>query len=87
MARIFSVQFDFEGITYTAMVSVHTTPFFTEYSISMLGEELLQQLPTNKIVSSTPNQFTFLNTPAKEQSPLMEAIIHAVANHLQTSTV
>lgn len=87
MARIFSIQFDYDGTLYTAMVSVRDTPFFTEYSISMLDEEVLRQLPVNKIVSTGPHHFTFLNTPEKEQSSLMEAIIHAVSNHLQTTPV
>jgi hypothetical protein len=87
MARIFSIQFDHEGIMHTAMVSVRTTPFFTEYSINMLDDALMQQLPGNKIVSTNPNQFTFLNTPVNDQTPLMESIIHAVSSHLQTTTV
>ena len=69
------------------MVSVRTTPFFTEYSISMMDEELLQQLPGNKIVATAPNQLSFLNSRAEDQSPLMSAILTAVAHHLQTSTV
>lgn len=87
MARIFSIQFDYEGVVHTAMVSVRTTPFFTEYSINMLDEELMQQLPGNKIVSTAPNQLTFLNTSPREVSPLMECIINAVSYHLQTTTV
>lgn len=87
MARIFSIQFNYEGIDHSAMVSVRTTPFFTEYSINMLDEELLQQLPGNKIVSNGPGHLAFMNTPAKEVSPLMESILNAMANHLQTSIV
>jgi hypothetical protein len=87
MARIFSIQFDYEGMVHTAMVTVRTTPFFTEYGISMLDDELMQQLPGNKIVSATPNQLAFMNTSVKEVTPLMECILSAVANHLQTSIV
>jgi len=87
MARIFSIHFDYEGMAHSAMVSVRTTPFFTEYSISMLHEELMQQLPVNKIVSTAPNQLNFINTRADEHSPLMDTILTAVAHHLQTSTV
>jgi hypothetical protein len=87
MARIFSIQFDYDGVPQTAMVSVRDTPFFTEYTISMLNEEVLQQLPGNKIISTAPQYFTFLNTPVLEQTPLMEAIINAVSQHLQTTTV
>lgn len=69
------------------MVTVRTTPFFSEYTINMLNEELLEQLPGNKIISTGPSHFAFQFTRAKEQSPLMECIISAVTNHLQTSTV
>lgn len=87
MARIFSIQFDYEGSVHTAMVSVRTTPFFTEYSINMLDEELMQQLPGNKIVSTESNHLAFLNTSPREVSPLMESILNAVSHHLQTTTV
>lgn len=87
MARIFSIQFDYEGILHSAMVTVRTTPFFTEYSINMLDDELMQQLPGNKIVSTATNQLAFMNTSPKEVSPLMECILTAVANHLQTTPV
>lgn len=69
------------------MVSVRTTPFFTEYSINMLDEELMQQLPGNKIVSTDSNHLAFMNTSAREASPLMECILNAVSQHLQTTTV
>jgi hypothetical protein len=87
MARIFSINFDYEGMVHTAMVSVRNTPFFTEYNISMLSEDLMQQLPIHKIVSTTPNQLTFMNTPVKDHSVLMDSILTAVAHHVQTSTV
>ena len=87
MGRIFSIDFDYEGIGHTAMVSVRTTPFFTEYSISMLNEEIMQQLPGNKIVSTGPNQLFFMNSDTGEQSPLMDAILNAVSVHLQSSPV
>ena len=87
MARIFSIQFNYEGIDHSAMVTVRDTPFFTEYSINMLDDELLQQLPGNKIISNSPSHLAFMNTQAKEVSPLMECILLAVANHLQTTTV
>lgn len=87
MARIFSIQFDYEGIARAAMVTVRSTPFFTEYSINMLDDELMQQLPGNKIVSTAPNHLAFINTSAREATPLMECILNAVANHLQTTAV
>lgn len=87
MARIFSIQFDYEGMVHSAMVTVRTTPFFTEYSINMLDEELMQQLPGNKIVSTEPNHLAFMNTSVQEVTPLMDCILTAVSHHLQTTTV
>jgi hypothetical protein len=87
MARIFSIQFDYEGMVHSAMVTVRTTPFFTEYSINMLDDELMQQLPGNKIVSTNSATLAFMNTSPKEVSPLMACILNAVSHHLHTSTV
>jgi len=69
------------------MVTVRTTPFFTEYSINMLDEAVMQQLPGDKIISTEPNHLAFMNTPAKEVSPLMDCILTAVSHHLQTTAV
>ena len=69
------------------MISVRNTPFFTEYSINMLDDELMELLPDNKLISSEPNQLKFMNIRNEEQSPLMESIIHAVSNHLQASII
>jgi hypothetical protein len=73
-----------DGIEQHAMVTVRTTPFFTEYSISMLDEDLAAQLPNNKILSTSKDHFVFLDA-AKENAPrLMENILQGIAHHLQT---
>lgn len=87
MARIFSIEFTYEGITHNAMVSVRPTPFFTEYSISMLQDDIQRQLPGNTIISTGPNQFRFQDQKGKECTELMEEIIRAVSHHLMSSTV
>ena len=84
MARIFSIQFTYEGAQQHAMVAVRTTPFFTEYSVSMLDEAIANHLPNHKIISTSKNSFVFSDS-AKENAPeLMRQILQAVAEHLQT---
>ncbi len=84
MARIFSIQFLHEDIPQTAMVSVRSTPFFIEYKISMMNEEVLKMLPGNTIISSSPNQFVFANAAFDESTELMQDIIRAISNHSHT---
>ena len=87
MARIFSINFMHESQLYTAMISVRQTPFFMEYTLGMLPEEIMQQLPGNKIISTGPNQLIFANATLDESSELMNEILRAVVDHLQTTTV
>lgn len=82
MARIFNIYFEYEGMAYNAMVSVRATPFFTEYTISA-GEELMQQLPGNKIASKGPDHYVFLNADKAGPTKLMDSIIQALSRHLQ----
>jgi hypothetical protein len=84
MARIFSINFMHEGITYNAMVSVRTTPFFTEYIINMLDEEIKELLPNNKIISTSKDHFVFSDSTRENSPELMEQIIQAVSHHMQT---
>jgi hypothetical protein len=84
MARIFSIQFTYESVQHHAMVAVRTTPFFSEYSVSMLDEAIASHLPNNKIISTSRNSFVFCDS-AKENAPeLMRQILQAVAEHLQS---
>ncbi|HZH00214.1 MAG TPA: hypothetical protein VEY32_03980 [Flavisolibacter sp.] len=87
MARIFSIHFSHEGYPHTAMVSVRNTTFFTEYTIGMLPDEIAEELPGNKIISTGQNQLIFANATLDHSTELMQNILKAVADHLQTTTV
>jgi len=87
MARIFSIHFSHEGYPHTAMVSVRNTPFFTEYTIGMLPDEIAEELPGNKIISTGQNQLIFANATLDHSTELMQNILKAVADHLQTTIV
>ena len=50
MAHLFSIQFDYQGISHNALVNVRTTPFFTEYHLGMLNEDVLNQLLTTVFI-------------------------------------
>lgn len=84
MARIFTISFSYQEISYNTMVSVRTTPFYLEYTLSNLAETILEQLPGNKIISPSARQFLFPNAAPEHNSTLMSAIISAVKMHLQT---
>jgi hypothetical protein len=85
MARIFNIYFRYNDSTYNAVVSVRSTPFFIEYTLNNLGEELIQLLPGNKIVSRGPQDFIFQDAAPGHSTDLMNAIIRAVAEHLHAS--
>lgn len=85
MARIFNIYFDFEGTMHHAMVSVRTTPFFTEYTLSINNDELFEMLPGNKIRSHSAGHFVFHNASVDHSTPLMNAIIKAVSEHLHAT--
>jgi hypothetical protein len=84
MARIFNIYFEFEGMLYNAIVSVRTTAFLTEYTLNNFNEDLLQLLPGNKILSRSPGHFVFQNASSENSTVLMNAIIRAVAEHMQS---
>ena len=69
-----------------AIVTVRTTPFFTEYTLNF-DEELLQVLPGNKIISTSANHFIFQHSTNNESSPLMKEILAAVSQHIQIPEV
>jgi hypothetical protein len=72
-----------EGIAYNAMVSVRTTPFFMEYTITMLDESIAEQLPNNKIISTSKDSFVFSDSTSENSKELMEQILQAVSSHMQ----
>ena len=59
MARIFSINFLHQNELQSAIVSVRTTPFFTEYTVNPMNEELIEELPSTKIISTGPDNFLF----------------------------
>lgn len=85
MARIFNIYFDFDGMMYNAVVSVRSTPFLTEYTLNNFDEQLLLLLPGNKILSRSPGHFVFQNMSSEDSTPLMNAIIKAVSEHMHTT--
>ncbi|MGZ5134794.1 MAG: hypothetical protein ACXWCG_06580 [Flavitalea sp.] len=87
MARIFNIYFTYNGMMHNAIVSVRTTPFFTEYNLNNFNEELLGLLPGNKILSTGPDHFVFQNVTSENSPALMKAIIQSVTEHLHIKQV
>jgi hypothetical protein len=85
MARIFNIYFSYENKVHHAVVSVRTTPFFTEYTLNNFNEELLRFLPGNKIISKQPDHYVFANAGPDDSSELMKSIIKAVFEHLHAT--
>ena len=82
MARIFSIDFIHEGVQHNAMVSVRNTPFFTEYSVNMLHDSIADQLPNNKIISTSKESFVFSDSTSENSPALMRVILQAVTHYL-----
>lgn len=87
MARIFTINFTYEGMMHHALISVRTTPFCTEYTLNNFNESLMQLLPGNKILSTGPYHYAFQYATPENSTALMNAIIKAVAEHLQATEV
>lgn len=87
MARIFNIYFNYNNRSYNAVVSVKTTPFLTEYILSNFDEDLLELLPSNKILSTGADHFVFQNATQNYSMELMKEIIRAVAEHLEVNHV
>ena len=85
MARIFNIYFTYEDTMHHAVVSVHRTPFFTEYTLTNFSESLLGLLPGTTIVSRSPDHFVFKNVTDQDSPELMQAIIRAVSEHLHAT--
>ena len=82
MARIFNIYFIYDDIQHNAIVSVRTTPFFTEYVLGNLDADLSQLLPGNKIISTTPRYLFFQHASAQHSEDLMKVIIKSITRHL-----
>lgn len=81
------MYFEFEGMVYTAVISVRSTALLTEYTLNNFDEDLLTLLPGNKILSHLPGQFAFQDVSPQSSVPLMNAIIRAVAEHMHSVDV
>ena len=84
MARIFSIQFFYNSALQNAMIAVRETPFHTEYKLTMLDDNLMDLLPSDKIISPAPGSFFFANTLIKDYTDLMKDIINAISNHIHS---
>ena len=85
MARIFNIYFSYDDVTHNAVVSVRTTPFFTEYVLGNLDTDLTMLLPSNKIISQVPGQLFFQNITPLHSIDLMNVIIKSIAKHLHAN--
>ena len=84
MARLFTISFVYNEVSYNTLVTVKTTPYYKEYTLNNLATDLLKQLPGNKIISPTSTRFFFPEAGPQHSEKLMTEIIKAVTEHLQT---
>jgi hypothetical protein len=84
MARIFTIRFTYEETLHNAMVFVKEKPFFKEYKLNMLDMNLLKLLPSDKIISSSPDHFEFFNAADDRNSSLTQEIIRAISEHIHS---
>jgi hypothetical protein len=85
MARIFNIYFIYDEVTHSAVVSVRTTPFFTEYTLGNLDTDLVLLLPSNKIISQAPDRLFFQNMTQVHSQNLMDVIIKSITKHLHAN--
>lgn len=86
MVRIFNIYFNYDDVLRSAIVSVRTTPFFIEYTLGNMDEDLQMLLPGNKIISQAPGQFFFQNSLPEHSNILMNVIIKSISNHLHAGS-
>ena len=84
MARIFSIEFTFNGALQHAMISVRQTPFYTEYKIVLQSTELIELLLSDKIISTQPGVFLFANVSEADYNEPMKQILAAVSGHIHS---
>lgn len=85
MARIFNIYFSYKGILYSAIISVRTTPIFTEFTLMHFSEDLLSLLPGNKLLFTADDGFFFQSAGPGNSAELMKEIIRAVDQHLHAT--
>ena len=84
MARIFNIYFNYDDILHSAIVSVRSTPFFTEYTLGNLDEGLQSLLPDTRLFSQTPDHLFFQNMTTEHSVLLMNEIIKTIVRHLHS---
>jgi hypothetical protein len=82
MARIFNIYFTYDDVMHNAIVSVRSTPFFTEYILGNLDGGLRSLLPDTKIISTPDGQLFFQNPSTQHSATLMKVIIRSIQQHL-----
>lgn len=87
MARIFNIYFNYSNTMHTAIVAVHQLQDCKAYVFKPTDKNLNNLLPGNTIISPTPQQFHFPNASKKHPPELMNAIIDAVAKHVDATFV
>lgn len=66
------------------MICVRETPFHVEYKLTSIDADLMNHLPSDKIISTAPGTFFFANILIKDYNDLMKDIIKAVSNHIHS---
>ena len=84
MARIFSIEFTFNGALQHAMITVRQTPFHTEYKIMLQSIELAELLLSDKIISPRPGVFLFANVSEADYNEPMKQILAAVSQRVHS---
>ena len=82
MARLFNIYFTHDDILHSAIVSVHTTSFFTEYILGNLDAELKLLLPGNKVISQPEKNLFFPDIQPEHSLLLIKAILKSINKHL-----
>jgi len=85
MARIFNIYFMHQDELHNAIVSVRSTPLFTEYILGNLDVELRSLLPGNCILLEPVGTLIFKDANEKHSTQLMNAIIQSLNKHLETN--
>ena len=84
MARIFSIEFTYNGAVHHAMITVRETPFHKEYKIALQETALYDQLPSDRIISIEPGNFTFANSSSQQYTDLAKQILAAIAERVHS---
>jgi hypothetical protein len=82
MVRIFNIYFTYKDVTHSAIVSVHQTETYTEFTLKNFDASLLDVLPGIKIISGSSKDLKFADAPLNP-TPVMQEILDAVSSHME----